>query len=205
MLISFLRKLFGAPPAEPTTPRSTGRTVRPPKPAAPPRPGASNKPKPAPPKPAAPKPAAPKPAPPKPAAERPKPHPPRHIPTQDRGRKIDYAPNLDGDADPGEIVWTWVPYEDDPNQGKDRPVLVVGRDDRTLLGLMLSSQSERDGQRNWMALGAGDWDNTQRPSWLRLDRVLEVHEDGIRREGAILDRGRFDRVAAELQRDYGWA
>ena len=91
-------------------------------------------------------------------------------------------------------------YEDDPNRGKDRPVLVVGRDGRTLLGLMLSSQSERDGQRNWLALGAGTWDREGRPSWIRLDRVLEVDEDGIRREGAILDQARFDRVAAVLRR-----
>ena len=71
----------------------------------------------------------------------------RLVPTGDRaGRHIDYAPDLDGAADPGEIVWTWVTYEDDPHQGKDRPVLVVGRDGRTLLGLMLSSQSERDGR-----------------------------------------------------------
>jgi hypothetical protein len=128
----------------------------------------------------------------------------RSHPTEHRGRNVEYAPNLDGDADPGEIVWTWVKYEDDPDQGKDRPVLVVGRDGRTLLGLMLSSQSERDGQRNWLGLGPGTWDREERPSWIRLDRVLEVDEDGIRREGAILDRGRFDEVAARLRDDYGW-
>jgi hypothetical protein len=129
---------------------------------------------------------------------------PRHVPTAERGRHLEYAPRLDGDADPGEIVWTWVKYEDDPHQGKDRPVLVVGRDGRTLLGLMLSSQSERDGQRNWLALGQGDWDRENRPSWIRLDRVLEVDQDGIRREGAVLDRTRFDRVAAMLRENYGW-
>ena len=121
------------------------------------------------------------------------------------GKHLAYAPKLDGDADPGEIVWTYVKYEDDPSQGKDRPVLVVGRSGRTLLGLMLSSQNERNGQRHWMALGPGDWDRETRPSWIRLDRVLEVEEDGIRREGAILDRPRFDRVAAILRRNYGWA
>ena len=129
----------------------------------------------------------------------------RFVSTLDRaGRRIDYAPDLDGAADPGEIVWTWVKYEDDPHQGKDRPVLVVGRDGRTHLGLMLSSQSERDGQRNWLALGAGTWDRDERPSWIRLDRVLEVDEDGIRREGAVLDRDRFDRVASSLRADFGW-
>jgi hypothetical protein len=122
-----------------------------------------------------------------------------------KGRHLEYSPNLDGDADPGEIVWTWVPYEDDPQQGKDRPVLVVGRNERTVLGLMLSSQSERNGQRNWLALGPGQWDRDNRPSWLRLDRVLEVDHDGIRREGAILDAPRFTRVADILRRNYGWA
>ena len=120
------------------------------------------------------------------------------------GRHLEYAPDLDGDADPGEIVWTWVRYEDDPHQGKDRPVLVVGRDARTLLGLMLSSRHERNGQRNWLSLGPGDWDQSHRPSWIRLDRVLEVDEDGIRREGAVLDQVRFDRVAARLRAEYGW-
>ena len=38
---------------------------------------------------------------------------------------IAYAPKPDGRPDPGEVVWTWVPYEDDPSQGKDRPVLLV--------------------------------------------------------------------------------
>ena len=121
------------------------------------------------------------------------------------GRHLSYAPNLDGDADPGEIVWTWVPYEEDPSQGKDRPVLVVGRQGKRLLGLMLSSQSERDGQRDWFALGAGAWDRENRPSWIRLDRVIDVDEDGIRREGAVLPRDRFDAVARELRAEYGWA
>lgn len=115
-----------------------------------------------------------------------------------------YAPDLDGQADPGEVVWTWVAYEDDPTDGKDRPVLVVGREGNVLLGLMLSSQPERDGQRNWLSLGPGAWDRQARPSWIRLDRVLEVDEDGIRREGAVLDRSRFAAVARALRRDHGW-
>ena len=74
------------------------------------------------------------------------------------------AETSDGRADPGEIVWTWVAYEEDAHRGKDRPVLVVGRDDTSLVGLMLSSNSERDGQRNWFGLGAGAWDRDERPS-----------------------------------------
>jgi hypothetical protein len=33
-------------------------------------------------------------------------------PTAQRARRIAYAPDLDGRADPGEIVWTWVAYEE---------------------------------------------------------------------------------------------
>ncbi len=125
--------------------------------------------------------------------------------TAARRRTLVYSPELDGRADPGEIVWTWVPYEDDPRNGKDRPVLVVGRDESTLDGLMLSTNSDRDGQRHWFALGPGPWDRDRRPSWVRLDRVLTVAEGGIRREGAVLDRRRFDSIAAELRRHYGWS
>ena len=33
---------------------------------------------------------------------------------------------MDGDADPGEVVWTWVPYQEDSSVGKDRPAVVIG-------------------------------------------------------------------------------
>ncbi|WP_067861330.1 type II toxin-antitoxin system PemK/MazF family toxin [Nocardia shimofusensis] len=127
------------------------------------------------------------------------------VPTAQRARQIVYAPHLDGRADPGEIVWTWVPYEEDPSNGKDRPVLVVGRDKRTLLGLMLSSNAERQHDRNWLAVGSGDWDHQGRPSWVRLDRVLDVPEAGIRREGAIMPRKTFDLVAHRLVVEYNWS
>jgi hypothetical protein len=127
------------------------------------------------------------------------------LPTREAERhRLVYAPQPDGEADPGEVVWTWVAYEDDPSQGKDRPVLVVGRDGAFVLGLMLSSQTDRDGQPHWLGLGPGAWDRQDRPSWVRLDRVLQVPEDGIRREGAVLDRARFERIAAALRREYGW-
>ncbi len=127
------------------------------------------------------------------------------VPTAHRARKLVYAPDLDGRADPGEIVWTWVTYEEDPSRGKDRPVLVVGRDRATLLGLMLSSQERHAGDRSWVSIGSGSWDAEGRSSWVRLDRVLDVPEEGIRREGAILAREIFDVVAARLRRDYSWS
>lgn len=129
----------------------------------------------------------------------------RTVPTANRARKVEYSPDLDGKADPGEIVWTWVAYEEDPTQGKDRPVLIVGRDGNSLLGLMLSSQSKRDGERDWLAIGTGPWDGEGRPSWIRLDRVLDVPESGIRREGAVMNRKKFDTVATKLRADFNWS
>jgi hypothetical protein len=127
------------------------------------------------------------------------------VPTAHRARRVSYAPDLDGRADPGEIVWTWVVYEEDPSRGKDRPVLVVGRDSSTLLGLMLSSQERHGAEHGWVGIGSGSWDYEGRASWVRLDRVLDVPEEGIRREGAILDRERFEIVAARLRAEYSWS
>ncbi|GAA2738755.1 hypothetical protein GCM10009867_31530 [Pedococcus aerophilus] len=119
---------------------------------------------------------------------------------------LTYAANPDGRPDPGEIVWTWVPYEEDHRQGKDRPVLLVGRDGGWLLGLMLTSKDhDRDGAREarrgpqWQDIGSGDWDRQGRPSEVRLDRVIRVDPASVRREGATLDRARFDEVATAVR------
>jgi hypothetical protein len=127
------------------------------------------------------------------------------VPTAFRARKISYAPDLDGRADPGEVVWTWVVYEEDPSRGKDRPVLVVGRDHSVLLGLMLSSQERHAREPHWIGIGTGGWDYDARASWVRLDRVLDVPEEGIRREGAVLAREAFESVAARLRAEYSWS
>lgn len=80
--------------------------------------------------------------------------------------EISYEPNPGNgnEADPGEIVWTWVPFEEDHSHGKDRPVLVIGR-----------------------------------ASEVRVDRILRVDPAGVRREGAVLNEGRFNRVASAVR------
>ncbi len=117
-----------------------------------------------------------------------------------------YAPHPDGRPDPGEVVWTWVPYEEDHSQGKDRPVLLVGRDDPWLLALQLTSQDhdrdeeqERRAGRIWVDIGSGAWDSRGRPSEVRVNRVIRVDPDAVRREGAVLARERFDEVAAAVR------
>ena len=115
--------------------------------------------------------------------------------------RIRYAPKANGRADPGEVVWAWVPYEDDPTQGKDRPVLVIGDEGRLLLALQLTSKDHvRDhaqefrGGRVWFDIGTGGWDSQRRPSEVRLNRLLRLDPKKVRREGAVLPRETFDAV-----------
>jgi len=119
---------------------------------------------------------------------------------------VRWAPRHDDRADPGEIVWAWVPFEEDHGRGKDRPVLVVGRERDWLLGLMLTSKDhDRDAAdearhgRTWVDIGAGAWDGQRRPSEVRVDRVLRLDPAAVRRQGAALERARFEQVAAAMR------
>lgn len=116
---------------------------------------------------------------------------------------MNYAPEPDGLPDPGEVCWAWVPYEDDPSQGKDRPVLVVAEHGGALACLMLTSKDhDRDAGeearhgRYWMDVGTGGWDSEQRPSEVRLDRLILLPSDEVRREGAALGEAMFHEVVA---------
>jgi hypothetical protein len=119
---------------------------------------------------------------------------------------VEYTPHPDdGVADPGEVVWTWVPFEEDHHRGKDRPVLVVGSDGLLLLALILTSKDhERDAAdearwgRVWLDIGTGLWDKAGRNSEVRLDRVLRINPADVRREGAVIGEDIFNDVAAHL-------
>ena len=107
---------------------------------------------------------------------------------------FEYSPSLDGDADPGEIVWTWVPFEEDHSQGKDRPVLLVGRDGEYLLALMMTSKDHNNREHadsNYLDIGSGPWDPQGRASEVKLNRVIRVRPDSMRREGAIMPEDTF--------------
>ena len=125
---------------------------------------------------------------------------------------VEYRPEADGQPDPGEVVWGWVPYEDDPSQGKDRPVLLIGEQGGKYVGLYLTSKDhDRDADdearygRYWMDVGTGGWDSQGRPSEVRLDRLIELDPADCRREGAALPKEIFDQViaAAREHRDAG--
>lgn len=117
-----------------------------------------------------------------------------------RDMVFEYSPEMDGDPDPGEVVWTWVPYEDDPSQGKDRPVVLVGRRGRMLLGVPLTSKPHTNEPQ--VAVGTGSWDRQGRPSYAKLERLLEIDPNKVRREGAILARKQFDAVVAGVKREH---
>ena len=107
---------------------------------------------------------------------------------------FEYSPSLDGDADPGEIVWTWVPFEEDHSQGKDRPVILVGRDGEYLLALMMTSKDHNNREHadsNYLDIGSGPWDPQGRASEVKLSRVIRVRPDSMRREGAIMPEDTF--------------
>ncbi len=120
---------------------------------------------------------------------------------------FDYAPRMDGDPDPGEIVWTWVPYEEDPEVGKDRPVLVVAHMGSDVAAVQMTSMDhDRDAAqeasrgRYWFEIGSGSWDAKGRVSEVRLDRILRVPPVAMRREGGILDEAMFREVVKAIER-----
>jgi mRNA-degrading endonuclease toxin of MazEF toxin-antitoxin module len=124
------------------------------------------------------------------------------------GHVVVYAPERDGAPDPGEVVWAWVPFEDDPSQGKDRPVLVIGYgpgrragEGERLLAVPLSSRdpsAKRDADE-WVEVGRGSWDRGRRVSFANADRVLRYDPGAVRREGGALPRARFDAVVAKAR------
>lgn len=112
-----------------------------------------------------------------------------------------YAPARNGRPDPGEVVWAWVPYEEDPTQGKDRPVLVIACNDSHVVALPLTSKDhdldeaqEARAGRYWMDVGTGPWDRQRRASEVRLNRALVLDVRAVRREGGALPRPIFDAV-----------
>lgn len=126
-------------------------------------------------------------------------------PARVREVSVGYSPSRNRLPDSGEIIWTWVPYEENDGRGKDRPVLVIGRHgaDRVYAVRMTSKPHDRD--RDFISIGSGAWDGQGRESWVDIEQLYSVHHEGMRREAAALDAGRYGRVAQALIQRYGWA
>ncbi|WP_200903778.1 type II toxin-antitoxin system PemK/MazF family toxin [Microbacterium sp. GCS4] len=119
--------------------------------------------------------------------------------------RIQYAPDRDGAPDAGEVIWTWVPYEEGDGRGKDRPVLVIGRHSASRVYAVRMTSKPHDRDRDYLPIGSGAWDSQGRESWVDIEQLYSVHETGLRREAAVLDKGRYGRVVEALTRRYGWA
>ena len=82
-------------------------------------------------------------------------------------------------------------------------MVVIGRaldlPGHDLAAVMLSSR-EHPGDARWLLIGSGPWDAEGRASSVRVDRLLSVAPEAVRREGAALDRARFDQVAEAVTR-----
>ncbi|MCP1386878.1 hypothetical protein M5J20_01510 [Corynebacterium sp. TA-R-1] len=121
-------------------------------------------------------------------------------PTGKIPRNIYYAPDMDGNAEPGEVVWVTVPSQ----PPTERSMLVVGREQHEVLGLLISPGKEHADDQHWLGIGCGEWDASGEPCWVRLDKTLCVPETDVHRRGTTVPALRFERVANRLRDRFDW-
>mgnify|MGYP001940687790 FL=1 len=121
-------------------------------------------------------------------------------PTSKIARNVYYAPDMDGNAEPGEVVWVTVPSQ----PPAERSMLVVGRDQHLVIGLLISPDKTHSEDPRWLGIGCGEWEASGEPCWVRLDKTIHVPEIDVHRRGTILPQLRFERIAARLRDRYDW-
>ncbi|MDK6492845.1 PemK-like, MazF-like toxin of type II toxin-antitoxin system [Corynebacterium coyleae] len=122
-------------------------------------------------------------------------------PTDSVCRSIYYAPDMDGTAEPGEVVWVTVPS----HPPRQRSILIVGRERHDVLGLLISPEREHENDERWFEIGPGDWESSGQPCWVRLDKTLVVPESDVERRGTTVPPRRFQRVANTLRERFNWS
>lgn len=120
-------------------------------------------------------------------------------PEEIRDLQPSYAPRMNGEPDPGEVVWTWVPYVENDGRGKDRPVLIIARLSAGAWAACYLSTKHHDG---FVSIGTGAWDSKGRESFLAPQRVFRITDSGMRRESAGIDRSTFERAVAAVLRTH---
>ncbi len=71
-------------------------------------------------------------------------------------------------------------------------MLIIGRADATRSYAVRLTSKPHAGDSDYLALGTGEWDPQRRPSWVDIEQLYLVHDAGMRREAAALDRRRFE-------------
>lgn len=120
-------------------------------------------------------------------------------------RNLFYAPNMDGQVDPGEVVFFLAQGDNASDQPQERALIVVGRIGDQITGLLTSPNPNNQWKKTWIDIGAGPWDTQGRQAWARVDKVIRISESDIRRQGAVIPPARFERIAMRLRDEYGWA
>lgn len=113
--------------------------------------------------------------------------------------RVTYKPDYPDDhPDPGEVVWAKVRYQEDVNQSKERPVLIIGRINGTnkLAAVQLTSQIK--GRSDELEIGTGSWDRLGRKSAVKLSQIIVVDAKDYRREGSTFGRDKFEGVVGRL-------
>ena len=118
--------------------------------------------------------------------------------------RTSYAPAHDGDPDPGEIVWTWVPFEENDGRGKDRPVLVVAREEAAHCS-PYTSPASRTTRPGVGPIGAGPWDREGRDSWVESRPGAAGARGRDAARGLRTRPGAVRRVVERLRERYGWS
>lgn len=124
-------------------------------------------------------------------------------PTRDLARPVLYAPDMDGQADSGEVVWVNIRTRKS-GELERRAVVIVGRNRHHLMGLLISSNENHATEDNWLRIGHGPWNYDADENWVRLDKVLQFPEESIQRRGVSMPERRYERIATQLRRRYGW-
>jgi hypothetical protein len=70
--------------------------------------------------------------------------------------------------------------------------------------LSSKNHSQRQDHGDWVEVGRGAWDREGRVSYVDAERLLRLEPSAVRREGAILDRPRFDAVVDRVIERHGW-
>lgn len=113
--------------------------------------------------------------------------------------RVTYKPDYpDGHPDPGEVVWAKVRFQEDVNQSKDRPVLIIGRINGSDKLAAVQLTSNVTGRPDSMMIGTGSWDRLGRNSAVKLSQIIVVDPKDYRREGSKFERDKFEAVIGRL-------
>ncbi|WP_328557785.1 type II toxin-antitoxin system PemK/MazF family toxin [Streptomyces sp. NBC_00358] len=111
------------------------------------------------------------------------------------GRRKNQAPYANARA--GEVWWAEVAYEEDAEMRKDRPIIIESVRPDAVLAFYVTSK-DKDGRPGFTRLACpSTWDSEGRQSWAEYGKTRTVPVSDLRRYGATLPSGEFQRLCGE--------